>query len=59
MSIEDKLFVLVVTMPIIQNVICFIIGGVIGCLAMAICNAASDFEDPYTDYYEGGEDDGV
>ena len=58
MGWEDKLFWLVVSVPIIPCVISFIIGGVIGTLAMAILNATSDYKDPATwDYIEGGEDD--
>ena len=45
-------------MPIIPCVISFIIGGVIGTLAMAMLNGVSDYKDPVTrDYIEAGEDD--
>ena len=57
MSIDDKIFWLVVTMPIIQNVICFILGSIIGAVAMSIADAVEYYQDPYT--IEGGEDDGV
>ena len=58
MSWEDKIFWLVVSMPIIPCVICFMLGGIIGTVTMALLNAATDYKDPYTEYYDYSENEG-
>lgn len=45
-------------MPIMPCVICFILGGIIGTVTMAILNAATDYKDPYIEYYDYSENEG-
>lgn len=40
MSFEDKIFWLVITMPIIQNLLCFIVGAVFGIIILALLSAS-------------------
>ena len=50
---------MIMTKPICECIISFSLGTILGVFIMAILNAADDFQDPYTNYYEGGEDDGI
>ena len=57
MNFDDKLFWLVVTMPYIQCIISFVLGGVIGAVAMAILDALPYYKDPNN--IERSDDDGI
>lgn len=46
MSVDDKIFWLMITMPIIPCVVSFILGGTFGVLIMAFMQGVGEYQDP-------------
>lgn len=48
MNIDDKIFWLIMTVPILPCCISFVLGGVIGSLTMSFLNDITEYKDPYS-----------